>query len=414
MARLKKLIKTFEFTEDNRSRLVIGANTRLNPDTHRFQLLAGATGLYPTTADLAVRTWVATPRAVKAWAGFQVVATNVLVDGAPVTSLGYRLNDGTNQWHWNGAAWAISTTLWNTEAEVAANIGDFPATARALGVVINLRTTDPRFTPEVTAVKVLYEAQIEFQRDLVISLLQHLKENVRGISEATMAVPGAVPLAAVTFAQPSTPYNIVGIDSVYNHTDDPDHMEDLFGAYDAGTRVITLLDAVDSGKTLWIRFLYQPEVAHTTGRVYTEVGKVPALTITDINLRDSQESGSGDDEVINNDTGAGWRVPAPFMADIEFVLRCLTDKAGDQMVLADECKRFFRNNPLIVSRGMDEPFRLWLLDEYQGEGVTTQEEVQAGRLRARIMRALFFDKPASEVFATRRLVITGTPDVIVS
>jgi hypothetical protein len=414
MARLKKLIKTFEFTEDNRSRLVIGANTRLNPATHRFQLLAAVTGLYPTAADLAVQTWVATPRAVKAWAGFQVVATNVLVDGAPVTSLGYRLKTAANQFWWDGAAWVVNTSNWNTEAEVAANIGDFPATARALGVVVNLVTTDPRFTPEVESIRILYEAQIEFQRDLVVSLLQHLKENIRAISEATMDVPAGGPLATVTFAQPSTPYNITGIDSVYNHTDDPDHMEDLFGAYDTNTRVITLLDPVASGKTLWIRFLYQPEVAHTTGRVYTEVGKVPAIVITDINLRDSQESGAADDEVVNKATGAGWRVPAPFMADIEFVLRCLTDKAGDQMVLADECKRFFRNNPLIVSRGMDEPFRLWLLDEYQGEGVTTQEEVQAGRLRARIMRALFFDKPASEVFATRRLVITGTPDVIVS
>lgn len=99
-------------------------------------------------------------------------------------------------------------------------------------------------------------------------------------------------------------------------------------------------------------------------------------------------------------------MPAPLAVDIEFTLRCLTDKAQDQDRLVDEVKRWFRLNPLITSKGMDEAFRLWLLGEGQDqEG--TQDEVHTGLLRARLVRALFFDKPAVEVFATQRLVITG-------
>jgi len=58
--RTKKLIKTFQFVEANRDRITLDAGLRLNADTNRVQLEAGAGG-FPLTADLAVRTWVANP-----------------------------------------------------------------------------------------------------------------------------------------------------------------------------------------------------------------------------------------------------------------------------------------------------------------------------------------------------------------
>lgn len=414
--RTVKLIKRFEFTEDNRSLVVLGSNTRLNPQTNRIQLKADVlTGLYPTTAGLRVTTWIARPLAVKEWVSFQVVDTHVAVDGTVVTSLGYRLTDGVNEYMWNGSAWVISTTLWNTEAEVANNIGDFPATARALGVVINLATTNPNFTPEVEMVKVLYEGQVDFQLDLVArSLVPELRENIRPIAEFTIAQT----TTGLTFLLPdpvaSTPYNFVEIDAVYNHDDDLNHMADLFVSYNPGTREVTLASSVAAGKNLWVRFVYEPEVALTTSRFYTEIGKVPSIVISNIELVNSQESAGAYDDVINKSLGQGWRVPAPFMADIEFVLRCLTDKAVDQHRMADEVKRYFRNNQLIVSRGLDEPYRLWLLDEYQAEAGAMQEEVHAGVLRARITRALFFDRPAEVVYSVQRLNLVGPPDIIVS
>jgi hypothetical protein len=413
--RTTKLIKRFEFTEDARSKIILGADTRLNPQTNRIQLKAGATGLYPTTAGLRAETWVARPTCVKKWAGFQVVDRHVIVDGVQVTALRYRLKDGANEYWWDGAAWVISTTSWNTEAEVAANIDSFPATARALGVVINLATTNPSYTPEVEAIKVLYEGQIDFQLDLVArTLIPELREKIRPIAETTLDQTTTGPGFTLPDPVTKTPYNFVSIDAVYNHTDDPDHMEDLFLSYNTGTREVTLADSVASGKKLWIRFVYEPEVAMTTSRFYTEIGKVPSIVISDVSLVDSQEAGGAYDEVVNKALAQGWRVQAPSMADIEFVLRCLTDKSVDQHRLADELKRYFNNNQLIVSRGLDEPYRLWLLDEYQAEAGTAQEEVQAGTLRARIQRALFFDKPAEVVYSVQRLNLVGPPDIIVS
>lgn len=413
--RTTKLIKVFEFSEENHSKIVLGPDVRLDPTIGRVTLKADASGAYSTAANLYAESWVATPQAVRAWVGFQVVDYHAKVDGAIVTSLGYRLKDSANQYWWDGAAWVANDVNWNTEAEVATNIAAFPATARALGVVINLVTADAGYAPQVEAVKVLYEAQIDFQLDLLArSLMADLRENVRPIADLTLAQAAD----GATFVLPDpiakTPYNFVGVDAVYDHTGDPDHLVDLYDSYDPGTRTVTLSAAVAAGRTLWVQFLYEPEVRMTSSRFYVEVDKVPALSLTGIKLVDSQESGAAFGEVINKSTGQGWRVLAPLMADIEFVLRCLTDKAGDQHRLADEVKRYFRNNQLILSRGLDEPYRLWLLDEYQAEAGSVQEEVHAGTLRARIARALFFDRPAEVVYAVQRLNLVGPPNIIVS
>lgn len=415
MTTLTTLIKRFEFTEDVRKTLTLGTGTRLNPVNHRLEL-AATDGLYSMDPDLNVVTWVTTPKAVKAWTGFEVVDVITLdADNVALNSVAYRLTDGTNQFYWDGSDWTVSTTLWNTEAEVADNISAFPATARALGIVVNLVTTDERYTPGVELIKVLYEAQIDFQKDLIFRSLLPALKGIEAISEMVLVWVATGDTQTLSDPLTQTPYNFTGvIDAVYNNDDDPDHMEDLLLSYDSGTRLLTLDESIAANKKMWVRFKYKPEAAVTTGRSYTEIGKVPVLVVSDITLVDSADPMGAYDEVVNKRTGQGTRVANPYTADIEFTLRVLTDKAGDQSTLADAVMKFFRNTPLLKSVGMDEPYRLWLLDEYQGEGVTTQEEVKAGRLRARIMRALFFDKPASAVTRASRVVLGGTLNVIVS
>jgi hypothetical protein len=411
MARLTKLIKRFEFNEETRQHLAIDSDARLNSENAsrpRLQLKADSLGRFPTTANIKVATWIARPEAVKAWAGFEVVDVQTEdEDGTALTSCGYRLSDGTSNYWWNGAAWVVNAINWNTEAEVATNIGDFPATARALGIVINLVTTDNRYTPEVREIKVLYEAQIDFKGDLLMrTLARALREGVRPISE-TIQRPGAVASFTLSVAGLGAPYDVVDVDAVYNHTADPDHMEDILGSYNAGTKVVTLIDTPAGSDDLWIRFIYRPSIDRATSGMYTELMKIPAIVIEGIGLINSAETAQ-EDSVVNRSLGRGWKVPAPLMADIEFTLRCLTDKAQDQDRMVDEVKRWFANNQVITSRGLDEGYRLWLI----GEGADqerTQEAVHAGLLRARLVRALFFLKPAVEVFTVQRLVYrTGT------
>jgi hypothetical protein len=107
-------------------------------------------------------------------------------------------------------------------------------------------------------------------------------------------------------------------------------------------------------------------------------------------------------------------VPAPLQADIEVVLNGLTDSARDQVRLADELKRFFRNNPTITSKGLDEMFRLWLIEEYNGQTEANIAEIHAGRLRFLLVKALFFEREAVDVFAVERMRLTGDMNAVIS
>lgn len=425
----KKLIKRFDLIEAERDRITLGASVRLNPLIDRVQLegseppLVGTVtsafepGLvYPTTADLFVKTWVANPRNVKQWLSFEALIQHSFDDdGAQLTGVGYRLGDGTDQYWWDGGSWVVNTTSWNTETEVAANINAFPATELKLQVIVNLSTTDETVTPFFQGVKVLYASDIEFQEDAIYrSLVPDLRENIRPITDYPIEIPADSATIDLTNDFPlKTPYNLVDIDAVYNHSTDPDHLVDIFLSYDSGLKVITMDQVITAGTVVWIRFTYEPEVSVTTKRAYSEIGKVPALVITDINIVESAEA-SGDDTVMNNDTGVGTKVLGPLQVDIEFMLRCLTDKARDQHRLNDEVKRHFRQNPLMRSRGLDESYRLWLIDEFDQQDLTGQAEIEVSRLRFRIVKALFYNRGDEQVFAVKRSVFRGPPDLIVS
>jgi hypothetical protein len=307
----------------------------------------------------------------------------------------------------------VNTTLWNTEAEVATNIASFPATARKIQVIVNLVTSNAAYTPKVEMIKVLYSSDIEFQDDLINrSLIPLLKASVRPIADFPFDVIGTGTKIDLAVAYKlETPYNVSGIDSVYNHTDDPNHMTNILSSYDATTKMITLTGSVTAGKRLWVRFYYEPEVSLRTSQDYHEVDKVPAMYMTDVALRDSTEL-SQDDTVINRSAGSGTRVKAPLKGNLDITLQFLTDKARDHHMLADELKRFFGENQFITSKGMDEQYRLRLLDEYADQSSPSQKELHTGRLRFRICDALFFNKAAVEVYPVKEFHVTGDMEFV--
>lgn len=412
--RLKKLIKRFVFEESNRPRITLGSGTRLNPVTNRLELVLGNGG-YSTAADLRAQTWLAIPKSVKQWIGFEAVVKNKAVETVVVTTLGFRLSNGVNEMWWNGSAWVNNTTSWNTEAEVAANIATFPVAQQALSVIINLVTSDAKQTPEVEMIKVLYASDIEFQDDLINrTLIPLLKTFVRPIADFpfVLASAGATLNLATTYKL-ETPYNLVGIDSVYNHTDDPNHLVNILSTYNATTKVITLTGSVAANKQVWVRFYYEPEVAFRTSQDYNEIDKVPSLILRNVRLANATELAQ-DDTVFNKALGAGWRVKAPIQGNLDITLQFMTDKTRDHQMLADELKRFFGENQLITSKGLDEQYRLWLLDEYDDQSTPTNAEIYTGQLRFRIVNALFFNKAAVEAYPVLRFNMTGDMNTVVS
>lgn len=402
--RLKKLVTVFELSEDNRERLTLGPNVRLNPKTNKVHLQAGADGKYPTATGLYFKTWLANPKSVKAWLLFQANSENKKnFHNTVVTSIGYRLSvDGAAQLYWDGGAWTAATTQWNTEAEVAANIAALPVANRSIQVIANLLTTDPEQTPEVSALKVLWECDIEFQEDYIFrSLLPSLRAGVRPISEAVLPANGT---ATLSLAGIETPYNIIAVDSAYNLASDPNQLTDLASGYNPGTKALTLSASQASGNIL-VRFTYAPEIAVTTHQEYIELGKVPAVLI-EIQQVGSKEMAEHE-SVIDKATGAGWQLAGGSMQDLDIRMRLITDKEKDLQRLSDEMKRWFSSNQLLRSVGQDELYRLALLDEYSQGAEPDQSEVHTARLRGRLINAVFYAQDAIPVTGVLSFQVAG-------
>jgi hypothetical protein len=413
--RLKRLIKIFRVEERRRESITLGANVRLNPDLHLLQLIADEdTGFYSTDDDLEAKLWVFNPSKAIQWLGFQADYANVSVDGQVVTSVRFRLNDGTDDYWWDGGAWdnAPAAGEWNTEAEIAGNISTFPITDKKLQVIVNLRTTNKKYTPVFREARVLYSSIVEFQEDLIYrSLVPLLRDQIR--------VKGRYPFTLSADADPTvdikndypieTPYNVRSVDGVFNHTDDPDHLNDLYQSanivYDAQgnltTFTITLSGSVPAGKVLWVDFLWEPEVAVTTSQDYSEVEKVPSLVLDDINLLESSEAGPGE-WIVNKADGSAVKLPPAIRGNLEILMHLITDKGVDQMRFADEVKRFFRNNTRMTAVGVDEEYDLWLMEEYDMTTAANRGDIHTGRMRFQIKEVRFWSGDAVDAFAVEQ------------
>ena len=414
--RTKKIIKHFDFTEPNRSRITLHAKARLVPERNRVVLKEDLWG-YTLDSDVYVKSWVAFPENVRQWIGFQADVVLPKVEGVEVASVGYRLGDGAAEYLWDGTEWrepeVDDDPLWNTEAEVASNIDHFPVTTRKLQIIANLKTTDQTVTPELIRVRVLYLSDIEFQEDYVYRLIvKQLRDNVRPIADYAIKLAAEGTTVDLDDYPLETPYNLIGIDAVFNHSADLNHLADLFSSYNSATKVITLKETVEADTTLWIQFTYEPEVAVTTSSEYHEVAKTPAIVLEDINLLRASEVG-WDDSVVNKDTGNGWKVPSPLRGDLEIRLLLMADKGLDLHKMADEVKRYVFNHPLVRSPGLDEEYRLWLIDEFDMASVLRLGDVYTARMLLRLVNVMFALKEAVEIHAVKRFNLTGDMNAIV-
>ncbi|KKN30262.1 hypothetical protein LCGC14_0835770 [marine sediment metagenome] len=402
--RITKLIRHFRFEEINRKDITLEAGARLNPKTNRLQLDGP-----PFPATGIARTPVMNPTTVKQWLGFQAFIVQRFIGGAEigggvasvaVTSAGYRLTDGTDEFFHDGGSWVVNVVDFNTEEEVAANIATFPVTAQKLGVVVQLTTTDPEVTPELEEIRVLWASDVEHFEDVILrSLVRELRETVRPIGELIIGAlnsGGDVTSVDLSGNTIETPYDLVDVDSVYDETADPDHLTDLFSSFDSGTKVVTLSAGVPETNDIRVRFVYTPPVAVTTSQDFNEISRVPILVLDEITWVDTRRMAI-DDEVVDKGAETAVRVPAPFQGDIEIALLGITDKLVDHYRLTDQIRRFFLNRPSIRSRGLDERFGMLLVEEYDSRTPAGSADLHTGRALFRIRDVTFHGQDAVDV-----------------
>lgn len=414
---LRSFIKLFTCEESDRNRVVLGTGTRINPATHRAQLGSYDSLVYSTDSDLYVKSWVANPEEVREWQGFEATIIHKKVDGVQVTGEGFRLSDGTNEYWWDGDSWEISTTDWNTEAEVAANIADFSAVERKIQVIVNLSTTDETQTPELVEVKVLFGALLDSElEDLLIrSFVPAFRSGIRPVTRFVLVAAETDQIDMKQFKLDGD-YRVVDVDAVFNHTTDPTHDTDLYQSHtsrseptdswvDGQVDVITLSSSVGVGNTLWLRLKYEPVVSIETSRDYYEIEHVPCLIFENIAYK-AQEIG-GEYSVGDKVNYTAKVLRAPLQGALDVSLIGMSGKLVDHERLDAAVNKFFGENTVIRSTGLDEFYRLRLINEHEHRSSPNAADLRTWTKTIRIENFRTWHHPVEDGYLVNRFLLIG-------
>jgi len=409
MPRYRKWIKSFAFEEQDRSSLTLQGVT-IHPSRQCLEI-APVHGAYPTSA--LARTRVTKPGACRKWIGFFVSSkTAKAPNGLPITGVEFRLNDGVIDLFWNVAlnGWLpAGPNDWNTEQEIADHISEWPS--QSIGVAIRLTTTSPAATPYVHEVRLLFETDlIELEDYVVRSFVEELREGIRPIS--ILAVNTTAGQTAIDLRVLQTPYDVLTVDALYDNTLDPDHMRPLSGwTYDADQKLISM-PAQPAGHRLEVRFVWRPDIALMTSQDYTEIGKIPAIVVDRVELR-NRRAVRERPYVLNKGSNEGFAFEEGYQADIDIPLRLLTAQKRDLHALQEEVARFFANRPVLRARGQDEFYPISADTNGRDDSTPSQKELHSAGVQAKIANAVFYPEDARPIAGVMRVTVDCGPNIAV-
>lgn len=369
----------------------------------------GATGdRYPLDADIYVQTGTFAPTKVREWLRLEVkYATPTNDNGEAVTAVQARLHDGSDQYYWDGAAWVTASDGdWNTIQEVSDNIGAW--TAEALGVVLNLLTTDPKLTPKVNGFKLLYTVDIvSFKEDWIYDVVvKQLADEIRPLTDYIVSQEET----GTTVSAALEGWDIEAIDGIWNEDADPDHATDISSSYNSGTKIATLTGSVDSGAKLFIRASYVPTVAVNTSPDYIELANNPSITFTNIQAIDLGEVVAYEyvmDRYSDPPTAA--ILPAPRRYNIDFVAEVVAPLAIDLNRITESLAAFIQNNRVLVSSATGQRASLTIVQDFNTSNQSSFEEVHTASLAFRLENVYMWHKPITSGFGVASVNTTTTP-----
>jgi hypothetical protein len=357
----RTIVKQMSFERRNFSRVTSSDSTKikLNVETNQLELVVQSRDVngdpvYSLDTDLAITTWLMEPEVVTRWLGFE--ADPISPTQPTGASLGFKLNDGTSDFYWDGGAWAAAgASDWSTEAQVAANIATYDASSQKLAVVINLLTIDAAVTPTVKELDLLMEGHLDYIHSIVAdSIVPALRESIQPTFDFAMRSPGGVSLSLRDL---ETKYDVLNATAVYNHTTDPDHLTDLLSAYDTASKTITLTTAIARGEDAWIRINVQPKVyVSWASQDFIEVERVPAVVVNTV-LAVGQVVG-GLSYVRNASDATAVVKRLPFRLSLEFEVLLLAKDTRTLLVMMDHALGFVSDNQLLHWRAVDEQVSL--------------------------------------------------------
>lgn len=375
VAETYKFIKQFHFCAglgiDPYDRLTFSDTDkiRLDPNDCSVKLKRNEYGKFYNDTDIWFRTWVTNPKAVR-----KLLTIQTLPNLQPeYCEIYLRINNGTDDLYWDGADWSVAgANDWNTEIEINEHLEEFPILPdRQFAVTVNLRTLDPYrdVTPYISEIRVLTEMHIDYIEDIILRSLMPMIENGINATSNYAAIPSfTTDVSEIDFTQyrKNTPYNIIDVDRVYDLTDDIDLLYNIVDSYNVNTGVITLSSPLPSGHRPLIVFRYTPEVVYIEHQDWIEVNKIPSLILQRLDVPTSQSYGlTARESIVDKGTYDATIIQTPLRASMEFRLHGITSNTVDQMRLMSNTLKFFDQNKLIRSIGLDEYYRLYLDKEFR-------------------------------------------------
>lgn len=352
----QSLLKCFSFDRRRRSSLTFSDPTKINIVGDQLQLrvqgINRSTGkpVFPLDTNLTATTALTNPDTLNQWLAFGMTPTtskqlaNTLVQ--------FKLNDGTDDRFWNGSTWTVAGAAdWNSEVQVAANISTFPVVSKSLALVINLVTTDEKKTPTVSLIDIWMSCEIDYLRSIIAdSLIPSLRSAVRPTIDFSARAEGGV---RFNLRDLETKYNVVSVSAVFDKTTDPGLATNLFSAYDAVSKVITLSSAVDRGNVLRLRFQVEPEVIlNWSSQDYVEVEALPAIVVDNITLLGNEIFAQID--VRDASTNEARVRRFPFRLRFEIDVRLLAEKNRTLLSMMDRALEHLASTPSLPWPAVDE------------------------------------------------------------
>jgi len=398
----RRLIKCFSLGPDSVGRLKLSDPSKIGVDARNaclaLRLVSDGIGgaWYSTDGDIYAETWTTQPGALVGWVQIQLIFAEPKDDNRnAVTEVKLRLTNGSVHKYWNGSAWVASgVSNWNTVQEVSENISSW--NDPKLGFVLNLHTTDRRYTPAVSKVRMVLDVDLpSFMEDWIYrSLIAQMASDIIVATDYVIESPGGTDIDLAAFPLEGS-WNIVDAEGAWDYTDDPGRDTNLFSSYTSGH--ITLSSPIDAGHRVWIRLLYKPVIAVTTSQDYTELDASPSILFETIEVQDLGRAALSDYVMdIYADPPTAVILSAPRRARILFNLVVTAPTAVDLMRLTESVAAFLDGHPVLTSFATDDRASLVVTSPFTSSTSPNLADLQSAGMSFNLENIYQWLQPAQE------------------
>jgi hypothetical protein len=284
-----------------------------------------------------VRTPTLRAAGVRAWLGVELGLA-----APPGSAVLFRIADVDtgDELYWTGLEWVAGASgppdpaAWNTATELQRAFPRLPGNLRALAVVAWLRTNSRTVTPAFYGARVAYGVRQVSPLDdaLFRTFLSSLRAELSatGVAEwTTTAATTSVDLGGQGRGPAPFAYQVIGVDAVFDLTEDPDELAPLAGTFTDGQWIPAT--AIPAGQVIRIEFRFVPDLVVRRHQDLEDLAALPAVYIAPSGAPTATLRAQGAflvrDQYATPPTA--WELPDPEIVTVPLDVRIVAELVAD-------------------------------------------------------------------------------------